>query len=187
MCVCVCVGGSSQRGRKPWFGLSISRSQGFYLALAAWRFVLSLGPTLRAFGRPTGITLPYMVVYRFCPGFDSIRSLSRLYVLVSIAVAVLAGEGVARIVDGVVLGGANRRSRTALTAMIVLMVMAEYASFPVRLQPIEVGSRVPEVYRWLATPEGQHGGDRVARGTRLGERFPLRVFLGVSLAADCQW
>ena len=52
MCLCVCVGGSSQRGRNSWFGLSISRSQGFYLALAACEFVLSLGAHLASLRTP---------------------------------------------------------------------------------------------------------------------------------------
>ncbi len=142
-----------QPGPKSWFGLYISRSQGFYLGLAACAFVLSLGPTLRAFGRPTGITLPYMFLYKYCPGLDSIRAVSRFGILVLLALAVLAGDGVARIVDGVVLGRASAWSRVALTGVITVMVMSEYASFPITTEPIEAGPRAPEVYRWLAHQE----------------------------------
>ena len=48
------VGGSSQPGPKPWFRLYISRSQGFYLALAACAFVLSLGAHLASLRAPNG-------------------------------------------------------------------------------------------------------------------------------------
>ncbi len=135
---------------KSWLGLYISRSQGFYLALAACAFVLSLGPTLRAFNYQTSITLPYMLLYKYFPGFDTLRSVSRFGVIVFMAIAVLAGEGVARIVDGVVLGRPSRWLRIVFSGMIALMVMSEYASFPIKIEPIEAGTRVPEVYRWLA-------------------------------------
>ena len=137
-------------GPKVCLGLYLSRSQGFYLGLAACAFVLSLGPTLRVFGHPTGIILPYMILYKYCPGFNSLRAVSRFAVVVSVALAVLAGDGFARIVNRIALRWNGQWSRIVSVAVIALIMMSEYAAFPFGVVPIEVGPQVPEVYRWLA-------------------------------------
>ncbi len=144
---------SSEPEPQPWFRLNISQSQGFYLALAACGFVLSLGPTLQVFGHQTGITLPYIIIYNYVPGFDALRSVSRFGVMVFMAIAILAGEGFDRIVDGMSLGRLGRWSRIVVTGAMAFMVMSEYASFPVNFKSIEVGPQVPRVYRWLAHQE----------------------------------
>ena len=49
--------------------------------------------------------------------------------------------------------GAGRWLRRAIAAAMALIVIAEYASFPLSVAPVEVGARVPPVYRWLAEQE----------------------------------
>ncbi len=137
----------------PPHGIEEARSQGYYLILGGCAFLLSLGPDLRAFGHQTGIALPYRLLFRFVPGFRSIRVPSRLGVLVCLAVAVLAGYGVARLEGELKEWGAGRWLRRAIAAAMALIVIAEYASFPLSVVPIGVGPRIPPVYRWLAEQE----------------------------------
>ncbi len=141
------------REDRPPYGIDEARSRGYYLVLGGCAFLLSLGPKLQAFGHQTGIALPYLLLFRFVPGFHSIRVPARLGVLVCLAVAVLAGYGVARLEGELKEWGAGRWLRRAIAAAMALIVIAEYASFPLSVVPIEVGPRIPPVYRWLAEQE----------------------------------
>ncbi len=106
---------------------------GFYGLLTAISIWASLGP-------PFGL---YTLLYHALPGFDLIRVPSRLAILTLLAFAVLAGAGAQRIVERLRPG-----VRTAAGAAIVLLLVVEFAAFPLKapVYPIEVG----EVDRWLA-------------------------------------
>ena len=106
---------------------------GFYGLLTALSIWASLGP-------PYGL---YTLLYHALPGFDLIRVPSRLAILTLLAFAVLAGAGTERLVDRLRPG-----ARAAAGAAIVLLLVAEFAAFPLKapVYPIEVG----EVDRWLA-------------------------------------
>jgi hypothetical protein len=106
---------------------------GFYGLLTALSVWASLGP-------PFGL---YTLLYHALPGFDLIRVPSRLAILTLLALAVLAGAGAQRLVERLRPG-----ARTAAGAAIVLLLVVEFAAFPLKapVYPIEVG----EVDRWLA-------------------------------------
>jgi hypothetical protein len=106
---------------------------GFYGLLTALSIWASLGP-------PFGL---YTLLYHGLPGFDLIRVPSRLAILTLLAVAVLAGAGAERLVERL-----RPAARTAAGAAIVLLLVVEFAAFPLKapVYPIEVG----EVDRWLA-------------------------------------
>jgi hypothetical protein len=106
---------------------------GFYALLAGLSLWASLGP-------PFGL---YTLLYRLLPGFDLIRVPSRLAILTLLAFAVLAGAGAARLLERLPM-----RSRSWGGAVLVLLLVAEFAAFPLRAPAyaIEVG----EVDRWVA-------------------------------------
>lgn len=106
---------------------------GCYALLAGSSLWASLGP---GFGL-------YTALYRLLPGFDLIRVPSRLAILTLLALAVLAGAGADRL-----LARLPGRARIAAGGVIVLLLAAEFAQFPLKapVYPIEVG----EVDRWLA-------------------------------------
>ncbi len=92
------AGVAAGRGRTRWL----------YFALLLASLTLSLGPRLYlAPGRPAGwgIVLPYAWLYAVVPGFKALRAPVRFDALVMLALAVLAGYGVA----------ALARRRTAVT------------------------------------------------------------------------
>jgi hypothetical protein len=107
---------------------------GFYAVLALLSTWVSLGP-------PFGL---YTVLYKLLPGFDLIRVPSRLAILTLLAIAILAGAGVDRLVERVRPG-----VRVAAGAALVLLLAGEFAQFPLDAPAyaIEVG----ELDRWLAS------------------------------------
>jgi hypothetical protein len=114
----------------------------FYLALGAIGLILSLGTGLHL--TPNGPTLlspmPYTLLFRWVPGFAALRVSGRLVVLVAFAVAVLAGYGAAQIAVS---------KRRLLTGGVGVILLAELIIVQHPYRPIEVGGKVPEVYRWL--------------------------------------
>ncbi|MFN8474211.1 MAG: 6-pyruvoyl-tetrahydropterin synthase-related protein [Anaerolineae bacterium] len=123
--------------------------QGFYALLGVSAFILSFGPILQLNGYDTGVPLPYLFLYSFVPGFKGTRAPVRFDMLVMLAVAILAAYGVTRL--GVWLSARwGSVGATAVTAGLVVVILIEYASFPIGTAPIQVGESVPEVYRWLA-------------------------------------
>jgi hypothetical protein len=120
------------RGQVRWF---------FFLLLAV-AFTLSLGPRLYlAPGRPAGLDvgLPYAWLYAIVPGFKALRAPVRFDALIMLALAVLAGYGVASL----------RVKRTAV--LFAGLVVLESLVWPAaQAEPVPVGQAVPPVYRWLA-------------------------------------
>jgi len=93
--------------------------------------------------------MPYLVLYHSIPGFQGLRVPPRFVVLVTLALAVLAGRGAAQLTAW----ATRRRGRGAGALAIAAVVAAlalESAISPVTAQTVEVGNRVPRVYRWLA-------------------------------------
>lgn len=81
-------------GRRRWWAR-------FTVAMMAVAALLSFGPNLRL--TPDGPTLipwlPYATLYAHVPGFQAMRAPGRLGILVLLGVAILAGMGVATIIE----------------------------------------------------------------------------------------
>ncbi|WP_174583035.1 glycosyltransferase family protein [Candidatus Methylacidithermus pantelleriae] len=130
-----------------------TRNQGYYLLLAVFALVMSFGPELQIAGRQTGVPLPYRCFYELVPGFKALRCPARFEALLMLALAVLAGYGVRKI-----LGGLSRLSTgwgacAALSGGLIGLVVLEYLSIPVPVVRVPTGPEVPPVYRWLGQQE----------------------------------
>jgi len=121
-------------------------TQGIYLILAITAFILSLGPELHLFWKPTPIPLPYKLFYNLIPGFQGFRGPSRFAYLLMLAVAILAAYGY-RNIEGRVKSSLGRY---ALLALLAGGIIAEYFSSPVPHLSMPVGEKIPQVYKWLA-------------------------------------
>lgn len=120
------------------------RTRYFFLLLLLVSFILSLGPRLYlAPGQPANLDLPlpYAWLFTLVPGFKALRAPVRFDALVMLALAVLAGYGVARCkVQG-----------QRLSAFCLLLVVLESLVWPAaHIEKAPVGNAVPAVYRWLA-------------------------------------
>ena len=121
----------------------------FYCWLLVLSFLLTLGPIIRFNGRE--ITYgPYLLLYQWAPGFDGLRVPARFIVMLHLAVSVLSGFGLAWLF--------NRIRATALRVLlgtaIALLVLVEYASFPVNMPSVPTGRDFPPVYTWLSRQPG---------------------------------
>jgi hypothetical protein len=122
---------------------SRGRARAFYVALALIALVLSLGPVLRLRNGGSALfgPLPYAFLYRWVPGFSSMRVPARMATLVIFALAVLSGFGAAYLA---------RRTGRVVSGTVLLLEVAGFLALPQAGLPIAVGAQVPEVYRWLA-------------------------------------
>lgn len=118
----------------------------FYVITAALAFVLSLGPVIRFLDREI-ITGPYMIFYKWIPGFSSLRVPSRLLVVMMLAMSVLSGYGTVRLLERV--PGAMRKR--ILTVFIGGLILVDFASLPLPLTGIEKGDNIPAVYSTVKT------------------------------------
>jgi hypothetical protein len=137
---------------------SVPRTDSFYsfsLAATLAAFWLSLGPWLRTL-RERLDWGPYLLLYRYVPGFDGLRVPARLGMLVMLFLAVLAGVGAADIV--------RRWKRGGLVVLVAgLAFLVEGSSIPIETNcgnsppadlavlpaRLATGADVPPVYRFL--------------------------------------
>jgi hypothetical protein len=107
-------------------------------------FLLSLGPVILYAGRPLGRGL-YAYLYPYLLPLHAMRVYSRIGIIVVLGVGLLAGMG-ARALQARLPGPGWR---SAVPALLLLGMVAEYAPFPVRYQRLD-WEQPPAVYRALA-------------------------------------
>lgn len=116
-----------------------------WVVLTAGAGLLSLGPTIQVAGQSV-IRGPYILLYRYFPGFGGVRVPGRFAVLVMLGLAVLAAMGVTYLLGRI--PSRPWRSKAALAAVVLLGV--EFASFPVPVEQVDLVGSAPAVYQWLA-------------------------------------
>lgn len=106
-----------------------------YTAILILAFLFSLGPKG-----------PYIILYKYFPGFDGLRVISRFHILTMFSLAMLAAWGIKEI---------RQRFKgytfTLVASLAFGLILAEYFSGPLPLVKVPVKEEIPEVYRWLAT------------------------------------
>ncbi len=132
-----------------------------FIALTLAGLILSFGPTLNldAYGNaPTGLPLPYLVLYQWVPGFDALRVPARFGELFMLGLAVCGGYGIADfrfwILERMTPGSKiqNPKSKIAL-ALVLVLIGVEYWAPGLPAVPTPTGAAAPALYRWLAGPE----------------------------------
>ncbi len=111
----------------------LNRQRIAYVVLLLLAFDLSLGFN--------GVTYPYL--YATALPFRGLRAPGRLFIVVSAALSVLAGWGVARIEQQC----RTRLRRLLLAGVAVTLIAAESATMPLSLVPVPTPD---PIYRWLA-------------------------------------
>ncbi len=101
--------------------------------------------TLLAFLFTFGPNGPYILLYRFLPGFNGLRVPARFHIFVMFGLSVLAAFGSRQLIAKF-----RGKGRVLISCLLPLLILAEYASFPIPLEDFPPGGNVPEVYRWLA-------------------------------------
>lgn len=111
-----------------------SRARVAYVVLLVLAFDLSLG--LNGW--------LYRFFFEWVPPYDGLRVPARMFVIVSVAMSVLAAQGLTRLMDA---AGARGIRRVAAGAAVVA-VLAESLSVPVSLRRLP--TEAPRTYQWLA-------------------------------------
>ena len=126
---------------------SLRRCGIFYLSMALVAFILSLGMALTpihteglgAYRILTWLS-PYNLLYKFVPGFSSIRSPYRFSIFMALFLAILAGIGMLWVCRSV-------RSRWRWTLILFLMSITIFELWPTPLRFVKVPGTVAEVPR----------------------------------------
>jgi hypothetical protein len=125
------------------------------VVVAVFAHVLALGPLITIAGH--SFEGPWQVLSRWVPGFNVIRVPSRFVSVATMALAVLAGIGVAGAGRWLASLIPSRRAFIDLCAAVGAMGLAAWSvhrfmdGAPISLRAIETRETVPPVYRWLAT------------------------------------
>jgi len=120
----------------------------FYLLLTVIAAVMSFGPELvPTFDSKPGVPLPYLLLYQFVPGVQTMRVITRIGALFTLGLSVLAGYGVAWLLAAV---DGRRLLRLALVPTLAALLLVETWSAPLDIQPLPSGADIPPLYKWLA-------------------------------------
>lgn len=87
---------------------------------------------------------PYVLLYRYIPGFDGLRVASRFHIFVMFSMAVLAAFGIKAIFRFL------KKRWKYLVIFLLVLVLVEYLSIPIPSKAVAGKEDIPEVYEWLA-------------------------------------
>jgi hypothetical protein len=146
--------------------IALGRHAIFFVVVAITAAVLSLGPVLQLtypanYYDPNAVKgvapLPYTLLFDWVPGFASMRTVSRIDVLIALSLAVLAGIGGLAFMRwlGRLRPVSERRIERRLlpvaAVLVALVPVAESWSAPLQMSPVATREAVPPAYRWLAS------------------------------------
>ncbi len=149
---------------------------GWAALLSAW---LSMGPTMRANGRPIGPGV-YDVLYRFVPGFDGLRVPSLYFMILACFLAVLAGLGAAAILSRPTV------TRRSVVVAAMLAILAEGWSAPVDAN-VPLPRPAPDLVQATALLDGATPGPLYQRVASLPADAVLVEFPFGALAYEIQY
>jgi len=116
----------------------------FALLLLALALFLGLNPRPEGAGALRGL---YYYFYRYVPGFDGIRKVSRQAVMTTFVIDILAGFGLSWL-----FAQLRRAWLRVLTAAVLLSALGyELRCFPHPVEPVWAGEQVPALLRFAAT------------------------------------
>jgi hypothetical protein len=134
---------------------AVRQPEAIYILILVLAWWLSLGPSPRVLGRPLEIWSPYRGLIQVVPGFEGVRVAARFAMIVTLALSVLGGLAVARLLRG-------RPGAIAVVAIsAAFLVETAVRPFPLnRISPLRNyvtpeprayrPARAPAVYRELA-------------------------------------
>lgn len=125
----------------------------FYSLLMICSAVLCLGVTLHIFGRNTGITMPYKILYYVFPALRAVRTPARMFILVLLCLAVLGGFGIKWLKEKL---ESRYNTLTMLLVVILVLVLLVVEVMPSGIKATELDRRseFPPVYDWLEDQVG---------------------------------
>ncbi|UCC38589.1 MAG: hypothetical protein JSV96_12240, partial [Candidatus Aminicenantes bacterium] len=127
-----------KRGKTPFIQTPVH----FYSIILLLSFLFTLGPKG-----------PYALLYKYVPGFKGLRTASRFHIIVMLSLAILVAFGIKAILS--LLPRAKRRISLVIVFLFMVFILIEYLSMPIPLWSVPAKKDIPEIYKWLATKEGE--------------------------------
>jgi hypothetical protein len=119
-----------------------------YSVLVLVTVALFLGPSPLTVGKEPVRGL-YFYLYHYVPGFDGVRYVSRLAVLVMLGLSVLGGLGAAALFEKL-----KPRARIAAFLALACLMLFELRNAPMPLVELPSKKKTPAAYKWLAKHKG---------------------------------
>jgi hypothetical protein len=110
----------------------------FFIFVGAAAFLLSMGPEIRLNFKPL-LVGPYLLFYKFVPGFQGLRAPGRITVVMMLALAVVGAWAFVRVTAKI----RKPAIKTGLAGLIGLLVLADFSAFPIVMAEVPV---IPPVY-----------------------------------------
>jgi len=104
-------------------------------------FFILLSAFLFSFGKDG----PYILLYKFVPGFDGLRVATRFHIFVMFSLGVFAAFGYKALFSGL-----KGFKKSAVFCLTVCLLIVEYFSMPLHVDAVPVKNDIPMVYQWLA-------------------------------------
>jgi len=108
---------------------------GFFTVVAVFAIVMSWGPSIHARGRTIASSNLYTPFYNYVPGFDGVRAPARFAMILTLALSVLAGLGVAALT--------RRRRALAWATVLGAALLAEGLAVPIPINQNAIDYRRP--------------------------------------------
>ncbi len=119
-----------------------------FFTISMLGFILSLGPVLhlgrQTIHEPFMIPLPYALFYYIIPGFQGLRNSGRWNMLFMIAVVIVIG-----LILNKLLSRLSLKKQIIIYASLLFLVISELS--PITLYPVTQKKDFPPVYSWLNT------------------------------------
>jgi hypothetical protein len=143
--------------RRKGSRLARSGEKGFLILLGVAGMAISFGPYVHVFGHKL-CPGPYLLLYRFVPGFKSLRAIGWTAILSIVPFALFCGEGASVLVERM----GRPTGRTLLGVALLVGLFTEYfnrnaAGDYFTAENSLVGMDPPAVYEWLKGREGEFG------------------------------
>ncbi len=125
-----------------------SSQQKLYALMSLCAFIFSLGPVLHFKGKAL-IPLPYLLIYKYIPGFNGLRAPCRFGIFVIFGLVILSCFGLKEITIYIKKW---KTPKYFLVIILTLLVLAEHVRIPINIGALE--RAFPQVYQWLAYQTG---------------------------------
>ena len=93
---------------------------------------------------------PFLILYRYVPGFEGLRAPTRCHVFIMLVLAAFAAFGLRYLTHK--LSGLKK---SALSILAPLIILVECLSLPIPCVSVPVKKAIPAVYQWLAEQKGE--------------------------------
>jgi hypothetical protein len=125
-----------------------SSQQKFYALMSLCAFIFSLGPVLHFKGKAL-IPLPYLLIYKYIPGFNGLRAPCRFGIFAIFGLVILSCFSLKEITIYIKKW---KSLKYFLVIILTLLVLAENVRIPINIGKLK--RTFPQVYQWLASQPG---------------------------------